>query len=196
MTDEEGPKSWWHRRNWWKMGFFTALIAFEIAREIIVVQADAQAQPNVNFNLFRYQDFTAATGVWKRTDKNEKMTPTVIKIECEQSRGSCTMVDTHMNELWVFEPNIQTFDARFTSDSITFADESAACVTLKFRVDFAMKKVNAIREKKVNPDKGFPCDKMEDRLDLTLADSGYDTPDIGEHFVPLISGLLAVTKLF
>ena len=106
------------------------------------------------------------------------------------------MVDTHMNELWVFEPNIQTFDARFTSDSITFADESAACVTLKFRVDFAMKKVNAIREKKVNPDKGFPCDKMEDRLDLTLADSGYDTPDIGEHFVPLISGLLAVTKLF
>jgi hypothetical protein len=196
MTDEEAPKSWWRRRNWWKMGFFTALIAFEIAREIIVVQADAQAEPNVNFNLFRYQDFTAAAGGWKRTDKDEKMTPTVIKIECEQSRGTCTMVDTHMYKLCVFEPNIQTFDARFTPDGITFADESAACTTLKFRVDFSMKKVNAIREKKVNPDKGFSCDNLEDRLDLTLADSGYDTPDIGKHFVPLISALLTVAKLF
>lgn len=106
------------------------------------------------------------------------------------------MVDTHMNELWVFEPNMQTFDARFTPDSITFADESAACATLKFRVDFAMKKVNAIREKKGHPDKGFPCEKMESRLDLTLADSGYDTPDIGNHFVPVISLLLAVAKVF
>lgn len=196
MTGEEASKSWWRRRNWWKIGFFTALIAFEIAREVIVLQADAQAKPNVNFNLFQFRDFTSAAGVWKRTDKDEKMAPTVVKIECEQSRGICTMVDTHMNELWVFEPNIKTFAARFTPDSITFADESAACATLKFRVDFAMKKVNAIREKKLHPDKAFPCDKMEGRIDLTLADSGYDTPDIGKHFVPVIFVLRTVANLF
>lgn len=198
MTDiaVHQPKSWWKRRNWWKIGFFIALFSFEVAREIVVIQSDAEAQPNVNFRLFRYQDYTAAAGIWKRTDKDEKMTPTVIKIECEQSKGTCTMVDTHMSELYVFEPNVSSFEARFSPDSITFDDNNAKCATLKFNIDLRLKKVNAMREQKPDTVKDEMCSKMEKRLDLTLADSSHSSLDMEKHFVPVLSALKAILQIF
>ena len=192
---ERAAQSWWKRRNWWKIGFFVLLFVFEVSREIIVIQADASAKPSVSFHLFRFRDFTSAEGVWKRTDNGGKMSSAIIKVECNQSQGSCTMVDVQMNELWVSPPNISRFDAKFTPDSITFDDDSAECVTLKFRIDLTLKKVNAIREQKPNTPDNELCGKIEKRIDLTLANPDYSDSPTDKHFLPILSVLAAILKL-
>jgi hypothetical protein len=37
VSDDLKPASWWKRRNWWRIAFFTVLIAFEVTRELFVL---------------------------------------------------------------------------------------------------------------------------------------------------------------
>jgi hypothetical protein len=195
---EPKSKSFWQRRNWWKIGFFVALFAFEVAREVAVLGANAKAEPNVSFNLFRFQEYTSAAGVWRRTDDGGTMSPAIIALECNQAKGSCTMVDVGMNERSVFTPNISNFDAKFEPDSIAFVDDSATCVTLNFRIDLRLKKVNAIREAKTDQAKNQMCREMEKRIDLTLGDSPLRSGEAKDnnHFLPVFDLLKLVFSVF
>ena len=188
MTEAQTkPLSFWRRRNWWKIGFFVALFAFECAREIAVIEGASGAQPNVRFALDRYERYTNATGVWKRTDGGGNMSPAIIQIDCYESRGSCVVADVQMTQRDVFPPNISTVDAQFAPDSINFTVESG-CTNLTYRLDFKLNKVNAIREAKpVTNNNDALCNNIQERIDLTLVDSPKSYEVTKGNFLPIFS---------
>lgn len=189
----EKPKA---RRNWWKIGFFVALLAFEVTREIAVIEGSAEAQPNAYFSMFNAGTFATAEGSWKRIDGGEKLMPTTVRIQCWRDQGSCIEAYSSVMNGYFYPPDIDYFDAKFDGDAITYDNQSPKCASYSVRLDFKLKKVIAVRTKK--PDAPKPdCNVLSDgRVEMQLANSyEYRNPAEG-HFVPVISALGAILGWF
>lgn len=184
-TVAETPK--WRRLNWWKFGFFVALFAFEVAREIAVLASAARPMLMGHASVFTFGGWTAAEGRWRRIDGGEKLMPVLVRIECDKDRGDCIEVTVNVDENTVWSPDIGTFKAQFGPDAITYENKSPRCVDYTVRIDLKLQKVLAVRERKANVS---DCPKMEQRIEMQLADAwDLSENNLEGHFVPILSAL-------
>ncbi|MFX4087500.1 hypothetical protein ACKU27_20640 [Sphingobium yanoikuyae] len=183
-------------RNWWKIGFFVALFAFEVTREIAVLEASAEIQPNTMYHLYNSSELVSAEGSWKRIDGGGKLIGSSVKIECWSEKGICLEAYANARDGFVYAPNIDWFDANFTREAVTYENTVPECASYSVRIDLKMKKVFAVRDKK--PDaKGELCGPLEQRVEMQLAD-GYEskTEPLKGHFVPVLSVLATIIRSF
>lgn len=181
------------RRNWWKLAFFVALIAFELAREVAVLESSAGAEPNTRFTMFNFRgEHVTAEGSWRRTDGKGKLVPTVTKIVCRKELNECFEATTNMIDQSVFPPDVDFFQAQFGPDSISYTNDSPTCVQYAVRLDLKMEQVLANRRRKST---AGDCANLEPLITMRLGD-GKEADEYGrevdEHFVPLLSLLKAV----
>lgn len=183
------------RRNWWKLAFFVALIAFELAREVAVLESATGAEPNTRSTMFNFRgEHVTAEGSWRRTDGKGKLVPTVTKIVCRKELNECFEATTNMIESSVFPPDVDFFEAQFGPDSIGYTNDSPTCVRYAVRLDLKMKQVLANRERKST---AGDCANAEPLIAMRLGDGkeeGEYGREIDEHFVPLLSLLKAVIR--
>ena len=172
------------------------LVLFEVAREVAVLSATQGASPNVSADVDAFQNFTRATGSRVRIDGGGDLVPTAVTIQCMSDKGQCVESSTHTNENWVFAPDISTYDARFTPDAISYQNDDPLCVTYSVRIDLKLKKVFAVREKRPNAPAEHCQAIVERRIEMQLGDARGPGPEaIDDHFVPLLSLLIGITKL-
>lgn len=189
-ADPSSGRSWWQRRNWWKIGFFVLLFVLEVCREIIVIQANPMPSIAANDYVGSFGGHTKATGRWQRTDGGSKLVPGATTIQCSQERGECLEVTAHWFDGYVGTPEIDTFPATFADDLISYRNDIPDCAVYTVRIDLALKKVFAVRQRKTNP--GNPmCAKLEERVEMTLG-RGFQPSDrnVNEHFLPVVNTLM------
>ncbi len=195
MENEQSRPNWWRRRNWWKIGFFVVLFAFELAREWAVLAAAQQAWPNISYQFDSYDGFTKARGIWKRVDGGEGLVPVAVTIECRRELGKCVSMSTSMNGMSVFAPEADWFDATFSADGVSYENALPVCVTMAVKIDTRMGKVFAVRTRKPNTQDEM-CKGMEARIETQLAD-GFDNHNFDStrgHFVPIVSLISAILE--
>jgi hypothetical protein len=179
--------------NWWKWAFFAALVAFEGAREVAVIEANEPTRGATVADVFRFGGFVSAQGQWNRIDDGEGLLPTVVKIQCQAERGECLVVDMLLGDSrYVTAPDISQYPATFSADAVSFQDDSPSCVTYNYRIDLKLKKVFAVREKKQKPTEPVlpnGCDKLERRIEMTLGNGSIEPVSLEGHFLPLLSGI-------
>lgn len=196
MTDLPSKKSWLKRCNWWKIGFFIMLVLFELAREWAVLASYPEPKIATSAYVGSFGGFTSAKGRWIRLDGGSSIVPTAVNIECSEERRECLEVTAHSNDGYLSEPNVDRFDASFTSDAVSYKNDDPDCASYSVRIDLNLKKVIAVRIRKENPTNDM-CAGLERRVEMTLGD-GYqssDKPTTG-HFVPLIDVLILVLQVF
>lgn len=185
--------------NWWKIGFFVALTAFEGAREIAVMESDGP--PNFAIGApvsYRSPDggLVTAQGRWHRTDGGEPLVPAVISIECWRERGSCVMATTSKNNGYISIPDIEQRDATFTETGAEFTDDWRECNKLFVRIDGVHKVTNAVRLAKPSDDP--MCKGSERQIQMQLG--GFDVKEHErwrkKHFVPLITLVTSILNMF
>ena len=183
------------RWNWWKIGFFVALIAFEIAREFAVLSFAEGASPSVLADVAHFGDYTTARGRWRRIDGGDRLSPTTVTIECRQDIGKCIEASTWVNDKFVGAPELDWFDADFKAEAISYENDLPKCAKYSVRIDLKLDKVFAVRERKEEA-KDAACAKLERRIEMQLGD-GFDAEDnsINDHFVPVFQIIAAVAKL-
>ncbi len=178
--------------NWWKWGCILSLLAFEGAREIIVMQ-DKRARFHPTSQIFTLEGYTVAKGQWLRTDGGEALAPQLVKFQCDESRKECIGAGAMDFDGTVMHPEIDIFTATFSDGIISFTDDAPVCVFTHYRIDTKLEKAFAVREKRKNPEKPLlgSCDNMENRVEMTLG-SSLDLPERSPtegHFVPIASVL-------
>lgn len=182
------------RLNWWKIGFFVALIAFEGAREWAVVQTNANAQPFADGRVFSFQGYVSAEGTWKRIDGGDPILPGLTTLQCEQDQGRCYEASVRIDQRMVWTPDLTWYPATFMPTEVSYINDTPECVRYTVKIDTVLKKVFAVREKKA----GAPatCGKFEPRMELQLTSSFGDfVPPTRDHFLPLLAVAGAVFKL-
>ena len=186
------------RRNWWKIGFWLALLAFEITREFAVVVS--QSPPFLGGAFFIETvrpGRVIASGKWERIDGGEPILPVLTSIDCKQELGSCVIAET---VLWdkdrIFPPNIETFSANFSDNAVTFVNDAAICVKYSVRLDLDLKKAISLREP-LKGATGSICEAAKDRMEMRLVEPvrPSDWDDFGGHFLPIVKGLKFFTGL-
>lgn len=195
MTETVDPhRSTKPSRNWWKIAFFGALVALELAREIIVLSGAEGARPNSSAMVFGWDGYAQAEGSWKRIDGGGALLPGTVTIECRRETGQCIEASTMIIDKSVFAPDLDRFDASFTPELVTYENDRADCALYSVRIDLKLKKAFAVRERVKNPS-NENCDKLEPRIEMQLAD-GFDVNasrnSLDEHFVPLVKIISAV----
>lgn len=176
------------RLNWWKIGFFVALFAFEVAREFAVLAAAERPKLLTMASVYSFDGWTVAEGSWRRIDNGGTLVPTSVRIQCDQGRGECTEVSVHVDENTVWSPDVETFQAQFGPDAITYENNSPTCVHYSIRIDLRLKKVIGVRER--TADKSDLCKPLEQRIEMQLAD-GWDLSEntMEGHFVPVFQAI-------
>lgn len=188
---------WWKRWrgwNWWKIGFFTMLVLFEFAREWAVMASFQEARPSAMAYVSEYGGSVHATGAWKRTDRDEKLMPVAVTIDCRAETGKCLEAYSTMDELHVSSPELDWFDAKFTPDGVSYDNDFPKCVSYSVKIDTKLKQVFAVRQKKEGVTDEL-CEQTENRLEMKLVDGWQLEGDKPEnHFVPLFQLLIWVLK--
>ena len=196
IMDEVAAKpGWWRRRNWWKIGFFVMLFAFEVTREIAAVAINPPPKVATAAFMSATNTFTRASGRWVRIDGGGALMPGATVIECRELESRCIEATARMIDGFVGEPIVDDFEAKFTPEAITYENDTPGCVRYSVTLDFKLKKVFAVRERKQGVD--LPgCSIVEDRMEMTLGD-GYQKGEdpMGDNFVPIIRGTVAVAQL-
>lgn len=177
------------RRNWWKIAFFIALLAFELTREIAVLESAQGARPNTNAHLFSYGGYVRAQGSWKRIDGGGALVPGTVTIECHRETGRCLEASVMVSEQYVYAPEIDWFDARFSPVAISYENDRPDCARYSVRLDLKMQKVFAVRDRKENPTNPN-CANLERRIEMQLGD-GFEPSRtaLDGHFVPIIRAI-------
>lgn len=180
--------------NWWKWGCIASLVAFEGAREIAVVGSAAPLPVFVLASVKSYGTLTFARGQWARIDGGEDLIPSVVNLQCDAEKGECIAASqTLSSNSQIPAPEIEQFPATFTVDAISFSDSSSGCADYSYRIDLKLKKVFSVREKKAHPEPLLPgmCDKLEPRIEMTLADSKFATREsfTKDRFLPILNGV-------
>lgn len=184
-----GDKSSRPRRNWWKAGFFVALISFEFTRELLVLTGAQGATPNSMAHVFSYDGYVNVEGSWKRIDGGGSLVPGTVTIECRRETGQCVEASVMIHDEYVCAPDLSHFNATFTPDTVSYINDIPDCAKYSVRIDLEMKKAFAVRQRKPNPT-NENCKLLEDRIEMQIAD-GYDThmaehDPLKGHFVPII----------
>jgi len=182
------------RRNWWKVAFFVVLLAFEVTREMLVLNEAEGAVPNASAHVFSYDGYVRVQGSWKRIDGGGKLVPGTVTIECRQETGRCIEASTSLNDKYVHAPDLSWFDATFTPQAVTYVNDMPDCARYSVRIDLDMKKAFAVRQKKQNPSNPN-CAALEERIEMQIAD-GYEVHTEGDRFrgrfVPVVRMIAAV----
>ena len=181
------------KRNWWKVAFFVAIVAFELAREVAVLESATGAEPNTRFAMFNFRgEHVTAEGSWRRTDGKGQLVPTVTKIVCRKELNECFEATSNIIDNSVFPPDVDFFQAQFGPDSVSYTNDSPTCVQYAVRLDLKMEQVLANRKRKST---AGDCANAEPLITMRLGD-GKESDDYGreinEHFVPIIILLAAV----
>lgn len=186
------------QRNWWKIGFFIILFAFEVARELLVLKGGDKAQPITSAHFYSWDGYVSVQGSWSRIDGGGKLTPGTITIECVESQAQCTEATVMIYNNLVYAPEIDRFEAKFSADAVTYQNTVPGCVTYSVRLDRKLKKAFAVREKK-EPVKSDLCKDFEKRIEMQVAD-GFMAEKSGAflegHFVPVLCGIWQILRLF
>ena len=174
------------RRNWWKLAFFIMLFVFESIREVAVLGFAQGAIPNSKATLFNLDGYAHAKGTWRRIDGGEPLGQTAVSIECRRETGQCLEALTRMDEQYVYAPQLDWFDAEFSSQSISYENDRPDCARYSVRLDLRMSKVFAVRDRKENPSNPN-CSMMERRIEMQLSD-GYEPncDAVKGHFLPIL----------
>lgn len=177
-------------RNWWKVGFILALLAFEVAREAAVLASAEKATPLVTAQVYTWGDNVTAQGTWTRIDGGDSLVPGTVKIECWRDSRRCLEASVMINKRRVFAPDLDWFDATFSPDSVTYQNDNPKCVKYSVRIDLQLKKAFAVRQRKdsVDPD----CAYLENRIEMQITSGEAWTDPLRGHFVPLLQLLGAV----
>lgn len=179
-------------RNWWKIGFFLALIAFELARETAVLEEAELPRLGVLANVYTSGGWTVAEGKWERLDGGDRLIPVSIRIQCAEALGECTQAAVTVYKNVVDSPTIKTFKANFSPDLITYQD-AGVCATSITRIDLKLKRVFSVREMTKNPN--AECAGLERRIESQLADGWRDSDfSTAGHFVPLVDAIRWLTQ--
>lgn len=177
-------------RNWWRMAFFIAVVAFEFAREQAVVQANEPTTGNM-YSLQGNGELVAAEGEWFRSDAGSPLIHNATSIQCSKETNSCieatatlmtSGVRTAYNSVSVYKVT------RFTNESVEYTDESSLCAIYRVHMDLAQ---NRVTSTSVRKEGGDPlCSKMEASVPSELSDSIRHRENAGEwmsgHFLPLL----------
>jgi hypothetical protein len=190
---QEAPRHW--RAIGWKVGFFVALFAFEVAREWAVVASADEPKLATIATVTNWNGLVTAEGRWTRIDDGQRLTPNIVRIECWQDRGECNEVFVQVNGDFVGAPTINTFKAKFSPEAVTYENDGSICVHYSTRIDLRLKKAFAVRTKKESNDPN--CRRMESRIEMQLGDGWRDAKDsLKGHFLPVFDTLAALVKLF
>jgi hypothetical protein len=187
MTESPTETPTRHRRNWWKVGFFVMLLAFETAREISVVESDQKAIPNVTKSIYGNLELITAQGRWMRSDGGSPIINSAVTIYCRSDWNQCFEANVLTYGQYFFAPEIDWFDAEFTADGVTYFNDQPKCVTYAVRIDLKQSRAFATRVAKTDGQKNQLCPEREPRAEMELG-GGY-TPDADpfkDHFVPII----------
>lgn len=180
------------RWNWWKIGFFIALFAFELTREYAVLAEAQGAMPNAFANVYGTEGYAAAQGQWTRIDGGDRLVPATVTIQCRQERGECIEVSTMVYDDYVSAPDVDLFRASFSPQAVTYENDIPECARYSVRIDLRLQQVLAARERKERPTNPA-CANMERRIEMRLADSNDSRPNaLDGHFVPLIRIVAAI----
>lgn len=174
------------------MAFAVTLFAFELTREVAVLNASEGAAPNDMASVFAFDGFVTAVGSWKRIDGGGELMPGTVKIECQREASECIEASMTMHDKYVYAPSIDRFTASFAPDAVTYENDLPDCAKYSVRIDLKLKKAFAVRQKKdrvTNPN----CAALENRIEMQLAD-GYETKKdaLEGHFVPFVQLLVAI----
>lgn len=197
MSEDQSnqPKSrFWKRLNWWKIGFFVMLAAFEFTRELLVLKSGGAPAPNARAVLMQLTNYTTVSGVWKRTDNGEELAPTLVTIECYEADGFCMEATNHWDKDYVFAPKLTRLNAEFRPDMITYVNDAPLCIQYVVRLDLNLKKVSMVREQKAQHG---TCDENFERIEATLVDGIESSIErkqeyYKDQFLPILSGLKAL----
>lgn len=196
MDEGTARPSWWRRRNWWKIGFFVMLVVFEFTREIAVISSDPPAKVATNAYVGSTSGYTRATGRWTRVDGGSQLMPGATLIQCDEQKGQCVETTSTLFNGYVTPPEVTTFDAKFSPEAVNYENDLPECARYSVRIDLKLKKVFALRERVKNP-KNPNCASLERRIEMTLGDGFVrgENP-LGDHFVPILRGLVGIAQAF
>lgn len=178
--------------NWWKIGFFTALIALELAREAAVVAANDAPTTLISKFVYGGGDYVSAEGRWRRTDGGDPLTPGLVKIECERSSAACHVIEVLVPEGAVWPPEMNEYPARFSNDGVAYS-WNAGCVQYDVRIDTNTKQVVGVRRLLPPKQQSAASDcsyVLDERIEMVLADGygaefeDYDLPE--DRWLPLL----------
>lgn len=194
MIENSIPKKSKHFRiNWWMIGFFVVLLAFEVAREMAVIFANEPARPfGGSYSFYKNEDFFKASGSWIRSGDGSKIIPQTTTIECAPYLGGCITATVSSYENRYTNPYIDVFfDAVFRNGGVSYVDASPMCATLYVNIDTTQSRVTATRVKKTGDLPAEICGpEMEDRVTMELGSyprsHGFE---LGDHFVPILRAL-------
>jgi len=167
MTPEAGGKA---GRNWWKLAFFVALIAFEFTREIAVLKAH-QPMGGQMFSMGHYGSLIHAEGQWFRSDGGSPLLPGTVSIDCFQEWNTCIESATILDNSGFISANTSTdlYEIeRIDETGVTYVGD-ALCATYRARIDLQQKRVFATRTIKDGAS-GPMCSTLEKRLEMQLGD--------------------------
>jgi hypothetical protein len=185
------------RRNWWKLAFFIALLAFEITRELLVIQSGSPASITAMKHITHFKGWVSASGRWWRVDGGGSLVPGAVTIECRPETGQCVeAATTVMNG--VMPPTMDTFQARWDDSSVSYVNDNADCARYSVRIDWKEERATATRVRKANPSNPN-CAMLEPKLDMELGDgykSGEARAELDKHFVPVLQLFMGVVRMF
>lgn len=180
----EQPKSWWRKRNWWKIGFFLLLIAFEIAREAAVLASEDRPKLLVSKAVLGSGDYITAQGRWRRTDGGDPLTPSLTRIDCDRAQGTCRVIEVIIHDDYVWPPDVDEFEAQFVADGARYSWE-AGCVRYDVRLDTSTSQATSVRSilppSEQNSASG--CQSvLDDRIEMVLSDG--TSSELGDFKLP------------
>ena len=161
-------------------------LAFEVTREWAVVAQNEPIGIGAGPYVGRMQNLVSAQGRWRRID--DGVSPLGINgvtIQCWQNEGKCYEATVMAWDRFVSNPDISSYDAKFTDEAVTYTNDDPSCATYSVRIDLKLKKVFGTRERKIktaDPN----CANLEPRVEMVLG-TGYDSPNATRHhFLPLL----------
>lgn len=189
------PATGTRSRNWWKVGFFVALLAFELAREIAVMEVYSPAQVNASYTFTNVDGWVHASGTWERIDSKEKLVPSVVTIQCDPSTSKCLEVTTPIYERMVMPPELGWFPAKWTADSITY-ENRLTCVRYKVSIDLKRRTILSERHKEAGATDPNCSIVIEPLIISKLSDSELTgTAELyDEHFFPVMWLIYVIVK--
>ena len=183
--------------NWWKPAFFVTLIAFELAREVAVLNAMGPPVAIGVENIYRDESggYIRADGLWQRTDGGGRLVTMPTTILCDRTLElECTVASSMLSNGYVHIPRLDRIDANFTDTGVEWFEDHPLCYTNFVRIDAKNKLVTATRKSKNSNDP--LCKGTEELIQSKLG--GYDLAaekaERDRHFLPVLRLVAALIE--
>ena len=189
------------RRNWWKYGFFVALIACEVLRELLVMTIHQQPiGPIMSVHGFPGV-YVSAEGAWIRPGSTDQLGPHAVKIVCDAESQLCTETQADIDGNAWYGPylflNSNTYPVEeWADDSVTYVKDDATCVRYFTRIDLAQKRVTSTRTIRPNKARDQSCSFLDAEMQLELSDGLTHSSLTQRPLPPLLAFITKVMGAF